>query len=305
MAVNFPCLARPSRYYVEASLHWHAAADFGDFSHGFIDPELASLSFSVEPSTFHFDEALLNSAPPGAGVDICAPKEVFTHKEFSATLTYPLLEPLAHSVPRPSFKTSSCEDDMSRTPSEIFLADRTTGEDRSPGAVPQQLEVDDVVSSPVTEPSTTVKVEVEAKPALAGVKRTRAPPRRRKSARASSPASRSSCSAGSIETLPPLNMATPPPVDEGNSMISCQVCQEPVDTNSIRKYIRCRKVCNMCRNSSSVMKDGKEKRFCQLCSWFHDIEKFEGERHSCRYALKKHNERRRSKTQAKARASET
>ena len=83
---------------------------------------------------------------------------------------------------------------------------------------------------------------------------------------------------------------------ERTDTITCQVCAQVVPSNSIRKYIRVRKVCNACRTSDCVMKNGKKMRFCQLCSWFHPVDNFEGTRHSCKSALVKHNERRRQKT---------
>uniref|UniRef100_A0A061RIA8 Squamosa promoter binding protein-like 7 n=1 Tax=Tetraselmis sp. GSL018 TaxID=582737 RepID=A0A061RIA8_9CHLO len=76
----------------------------------------------------------------------------------------------------------------------------------------------------------------------------------------------------------------------------CQICSETVETKTVRKYIRNRRVCNPCRTSSSVVIEGKDMRFCQLCSWFHSLDAFDGKRHNCRVALEKHNNRRRAKS---------
>lgn len=100
---------------------------------------------------------------------------------------------------------------------------------------------------------------------------------------------------------PPVSSAKPDgkaaaPSNEKTETIICQVCAKEVPSNSIRKYIRVRKVCNGCRTSECVVKNGKKMRFCQLCSWFHPVDNFEGKRHSCKNALEKHNQRRRQKT---------
>lgn len=95
---------------------------------------------------------------------------------------------------------------------------------------------------------------------------------------------------------PQARPGQPPNGKAEDDSITCQVCLKTVPSSSIRKYIRVRKVCNDCRTSPLVVKNGKEMRFCQLCSWFHHIECFDGKRHSCRAALEKHNQRRRQKT---------
>ena len=75
----------------------------------------------------------------------------------------------------------------------------------------------------------------------------------------------------------------------------CHVCQAEVDVTDIKRYIRCRKICNTCRTSSSCVKNGQTVRYCQLCSWVHPLEDFDGDRRSCRSELMKHNMRRRKK----------
>ena len=77
----------------------------------------------------------------------------------------------------------------------------------------------------------------------------------------------------------------------------CHVCQSEVDVEDIKRYIRCRKICNTCRTSLSCSKNGQIVRYCQLCSWVHPLEDFDGDRRSCRSELMKHNMRRRKKAQ--------
>lgn len=82
---------------------------------------------------------------------------------------------------------------------------------------------------------------------------------------------------------------------DGSTLI-CHVCTKEVDVSDIKKYIRCRKICNVCRTADSCIKNGLIVKYCQLCSWVHPLDEFDEGRRSCRSELTKHNIRRRKKT---------
>uniref|UniRef100_A0A061QM55 SBP-type domain-containing protein n=2 Tax=Tetraselmis sp. GSL018 TaxID=582737 RepID=A0A061QM55_9CHLO len=85
------------------------------------------------------------------------------------------------------------------------------------------------------------------------------------------------------------------PVSTDTNHLRCQVCKKLVQVSNIKKYLRCRKICNSCRFAKKCFKNGVEVRFCQLCSWVHPLHCFDGEKRSCRSELQKHNLRRRRK----------
>jgi len=65
-----------------------------------------------------------------------------------------------------------------------------------------------------------------------------------------------------------------------------------------RKYNQRYKVCETCLKLPSVPVAGRDVRFCQQCSCFHDVTSFDGKKRSCREQLEKHNKRRRERIEA-------
>ncbi|KAF3440861.1 hypothetical protein FNV43_RR19147 [Rhamnella rubrinervis] len=77
------------------------------------------------------------------------------------------------------------------------------------------------------------------------------------------------------------------------SLLCCQADECGVDLNMGKPYHKRHKVCELHAKSSLVLVNGIRQRFCQQCSRFHDISKFDGTKKSCRERLAGHNERRR------------
>jgi hypothetical protein len=271
-----------------------------------LDLDQSALSFSaLKPFAFNAPVTGL-STPPALDVT-CANRPFGLFSQVQR----PCPSPYGAGFPEPNYPS---DEDNTMMDSWHFDGCARTSAAFAPGAAATTL---GYFSSALTQPSAGISdhnpPHLEANCASPT---TRAPARRRSTNTAVSPpgfqarpslSNSSSCSFHLPEDEPKTATESKAPVLAAKSdanIVACQICAEPVDTNSIRKYIRCRKVCNGCRTSSRVMKGGKEMRFCQLCSWFHDIEKFDGQRHSCRNALAKHNTRRRSKTQVKRRASQ-
>lgn len=61
---------------------------------------------------------------------------------------------------------------------------------------------------------------------------------------------------------------------------------------SSRAYNQRYKACQTCLKLPVVAVKGKEVRFCQQCSCFHDITAFDGKKRSCRKKLEEHNRKR-------------
>lgn len=71
-------------------------------------------------------------------------------------------------------------------------------------------------------------------------------------------------------------------------------CTNLCDSLYTRRYHTCRKHIE----ALDVLKDGQHMRFCQRCSSFHNVDAFEGRRHTCRAALIVYNAARRKVRQA-------
>ncbi|PRW55998.1 squamosa promoter-binding 9 [Chlorella sorokiniana] len=76
----------------------------------------------------------------------------------------------------------------------------------------------------------------------------------------------------------------------GGSERTCQVpgCQATLGAGFYWKY----RVCQPHSRAPLLVLEGVHKRFCQQCSKFHTLEAFDGERHSCRASLARHQQRR-------------
>ncbi|KAL1813058.1 hypothetical protein ACET3Z_023123 [Daucus carota] len=72
----------------------------------------------------------------------------------------------------------------------------------------------------------------------------------------------------------------------------CQVESCCVDLSD-EKYYRRHKVCQLHAKALVVVLAGKQQRFCQQCSRFHELTEFDNAKRSCRRRLAGHNERRR------------
>ncbi|KAK1389299.1 Squamosa promoter-binding-like protein [Heracleum sosnowskyi] len=72
----------------------------------------------------------------------------------------------------------------------------------------------------------------------------------------------------------------------------CQVESCCVDLSN-EKYYRRHKVCQLHAKALVVILAGKQQRFCQQCSRFHELIEFDNAKRSCRRRLAGHNERRR------------
>ncbi|PKA51434.1 Squamosa promoter-binding-like protein 12 [Apostasia shenzhenica] len=73
----------------------------------------------------------------------------------------------------------------------------------------------------------------------------------------------------------------------------CQVEGCNIDLIAAKDYHRKHKVCESHSKSPNVIVAGKERRFCQQCSRFHDLSEFDQKKRSCRRRLSDHNARRR------------
>lgn len=73
----------------------------------------------------------------------------------------------------------------------------------------------------------------------------------------------------------------------------CQVEGCNLDLTSAKDYHRKHRVCESHSKSSKVIVGGRECRFCQQCSRFHNLSAFDEKKRSCRRRLSDHNARRR------------
>ncbi|URE48973.1 Squamosa promoter-binding-like protein [Musa troglodytarum] len=73
----------------------------------------------------------------------------------------------------------------------------------------------------------------------------------------------------------------------------CQVEGCNIDLTTAKDYHRKHRVCESHSKSPKVIVAGKERRFCQQCSRFHDLSEFDQKKRSCRRRLSDHNARRR------------
>ncbi|XP_076906491.1 squamosa promoter-binding protein 1-like [Bidens hawaiensis] len=73
----------------------------------------------------------------------------------------------------------------------------------------------------------------------------------------------------------------------------CQVENCTSDMSRAKTYHRRHKVCEFHAKAPIVVMTGRQQRFCQQCSRFHDIAEFDDAKRSCRRRLAGHNERRR------------
>lgn len=79
----------------------------------------------------------------------------------------------------------------------------------------------------------------------------------------------------------------------------CQADNCGKDLSGFTYYHKRNRICDLHIKANSYMMDGKELRFCQRCGHGHPLEEFDGEKHSCRAQLAKHNARRRRNPQYK------
>ncbi|KAL8488223.1 hypothetical protein ACS0TY_024490 [Phlomoides rotata] len=73
----------------------------------------------------------------------------------------------------------------------------------------------------------------------------------------------------------------------------CQVEGCNLDLKSAKDYHRRHRICETHSKTPKVIVAGKERRFCQQCSRFHDLSEFDDKKRSCRRRLSDHNARRR------------
>ncbi|KAM0052008.1 putative transcription factor SBP family [Helianthus debilis subsp. tardiflorus] len=73
----------------------------------------------------------------------------------------------------------------------------------------------------------------------------------------------------------------------------CQVEDCSSDMSRAKTYHRRHKVCEFHAKAPIVVISGRQQRFCQQCSRFHDLTEFDDAKRSCRRRLAGHNERRR------------
>ncbi|KAK9058007.1 hypothetical protein SSX86_022848 [Deinandra increscens subsp. villosa] len=76
----------------------------------------------------------------------------------------------------------------------------------------------------------------------------------------------------------------------------CQVEDCTGDMSRAKTYHRRHKVCEVHAKAPFVVISGRQQRFCQQCSRFHDLTEFDDAKRSCRRRLAGHNERRRKTT---------
>ncbi|KAF8073156.1 SPL3 [Scenedesmus sp. PABB004] len=75
----------------------------------------------------------------------------------------------------------------------------------------------------------------------------------------------------------------------------CQVEGCGTDLRGLRDYHLRYKICEYHLKVSSIIRDGKQQRFCQQCGRFHLLSDFDGAKRSCRARLQRHNARRRKR----------
>ncbi|MBA0706937.1 hypothetical protein Golax_019019 [Gossypium laxum] len=78
----------------------------------------------------------------------------------------------------------------------------------------------------------------------------------------------------------------------------CQADECGADLKDAKQYHRRHKVCEPHAKDAFVLVKGIRQRFCQQCSRFHEISKFDGTKRSCRDRLAGHNLRRRKVAQS-------
>ncbi|MBA0851888.1 hypothetical protein Goshw_028382 [Gossypium schwendimanii] len=78
----------------------------------------------------------------------------------------------------------------------------------------------------------------------------------------------------------------------------CQADECGADLKDAKQYHRRHKVCEPHAKDAFVLVKGIRQRFCQQCSRFHEISKFDGTKRSCRDRLAGHNLRRRKVVQS-------
>ncbi|XAR50702.1 hypothetical protein NMG60_11005100 [Bertholletia excelsa] len=107
---------------------------------------------------------------------------------------------------------------------------------------------------------------------------------------------------GAATKTPPFSIIpTPSAMTAKRSRMSYQSTQIPrcqvegcnLDLKSAKDYHRRHKICESHSKSPRVTVAGKECRFCQQCSRFHDLSEFDDKKRSCRRRLSDHNARRR------------
>ncbi|PWA75293.1 SBP-like protein [Artemisia annua] len=79
----------------------------------------------------------------------------------------------------------------------------------------------------------------------------------------------------------------------GQTQPFCQVEECITDMSRCKTYHRRHKVCEIHAKAPIVVIGGRQQRFCQQCSRFHDLTEFDDAKRSCRRRLAGHNERRR------------
>ncbi|XP_016498564.1 squamosa promoter-binding-like protein 8 isoform X3 [Nicotiana tabacum] len=77
----------------------------------------------------------------------------------------------------------------------------------------------------------------------------------------------------------------------------CQADGCNADLTHAKHYHRRHKVCEFHSKAATVIAAGVTQRFCQQCSRFHDLSKFDNGKRSCRKRLADHNRRRRKNQQ--------
>ncbi|PPR88761.1 hypothetical protein GOBAR_AA31930 [Gossypium barbadense] len=85
----------------------------------------------------------------------------------------------------------------------------------------------------------------------------------------------------------------------------CQADDCGADLKDAKQYHRRHKVCEPHAKDAFVLVKGIRQRFCQQCSRFHEISKFDGTKRSCRDRLAGHNLRRRKARSSKTTAGST
>ncbi|GMI86315.1 hypothetical protein HRI_002300800 [Hibiscus trionum] len=78
----------------------------------------------------------------------------------------------------------------------------------------------------------------------------------------------------------------------------CQADECGADLKDAKQYHRRHRVCEPHAKAAFVSVKGIRQRFCQQCSRFHEISKFDGTKRSCRDRLADHNLRRRKVVQS-------
>jgi len=74
----------------------------------------------------------------------------------------------------------------------------------------------------------------------------------------------------------------------------CRVPGCTADLTVLKTYNKRYRICPTHHNALAVRTShDQDQRFCQKCGYFHDLTAFEGNRHSCRERLSRHNQRRR------------